>query len=213
MSEFCELLKTYRVSEVRGDKYAGEWPRERFSTHGVVYKPSEQVKSEIYLSALPLLNSGRCELLDHPRLISQLLNLERKTSRGGRDSVDHGPNQHDDIANSALGALRLVAQPVGWIYEINKLSPVEPKEAEPVGPLVPQRAVEPVLCPACGSECVFSTKEYKLCRECGHDSRKPEPKQLEPDAEVLARELAQAQKFDSGLPFFLKSEFFKGGRQ
>ena len=29
----------------------------------------------------------------------------RRTSRGGRDSVDHAPGGHDDVANAACGAL------------------------------------------------------------------------------------------------------------
>jgi hypothetical protein len=31
--------------------------------------------------------------------------LERRTSRAGRDSIDHGPGEHDDVANAAAGAL------------------------------------------------------------------------------------------------------------
>jgi hypothetical protein len=54
---------------------------------------------------LPLLNSGKVELLDHPRLVSQLCGLERRTARGGRDSIDHPPGQHDDIANAVAGAV------------------------------------------------------------------------------------------------------------
>jgi hypothetical protein len=33
--------------------------------------------------------------------------LERRTSRGGKDSVDHPPGSHDDVANAAAGALVL----------------------------------------------------------------------------------------------------------
>jgi hypothetical protein len=54
---------------------------------------------------LPLLNSKRIELLDLPRLHGQLGGLERRTARGGRDSIDHPPNAHDDLINSAAGAL------------------------------------------------------------------------------------------------------------
>src|SRR4029450_12286297 len=35
----------------------------------------------------------------------QLTALERRTSRGGRDSIDHAPGAHDDIANAVAGAL------------------------------------------------------------------------------------------------------------
>jgi hypothetical protein len=48
-------------------------------------------------------------LLDNRRLISQLHGLERRTARGGKDSIDHGPGAHDDIANAVAGALVLAA--------------------------------------------------------------------------------------------------------
>ena len=53
------------------------------------------------------MNSGRAELLEHPRLIAQLCALERRTARGGRESIDHPPNGHDDIANAVAGVLTL----------------------------------------------------------------------------------------------------------
>ena len=31
------------------------------------------------------------------------MGLERRTSRGGRDSIDHGPQGHDDLANVVAG--------------------------------------------------------------------------------------------------------------
>ena len=34
--------------------------------------------------------------------------LERRTSRSGKDSIDHGPGGHDDLTNAAAGALGLV---------------------------------------------------------------------------------------------------------
>jgi hypothetical protein len=49
------------------------------------------------------LNAGRIELLEHPRLAAQLASLERRTARGGRDSIDHSPGAHDDIANAVAG--------------------------------------------------------------------------------------------------------------
>jgi hypothetical protein len=106
--EFSKLLKAYRVRNVVGDRYGGEWPRERFRAHQIEYKLAEKTKSQIYQDALPGLNSGKFELLDHPRLVAQICGLERRTARGGRDSIDHPPGQHDDIANSALAALSLV---------------------------------------------------------------------------------------------------------
>jgi hypothetical protein len=54
---------------------------------------------------LPELNSRNVALLDSPRLVAQLCGLERRTSRGGRDIIDHAPGSHDDIANAVAGAL------------------------------------------------------------------------------------------------------------
>jgi hypothetical protein len=109
VQEFSSDLKRYNIHEVHGDKYAGDWPAERFQTHVIRYRPSEKTKSEIYQAMLPRINSRRVELLDDKMLRTQLLGLERHTSRGGRDSIDHRPNSHDDIINAAAGVLTLCA--------------------------------------------------------------------------------------------------------
>ncbi len=109
VTEYAALLQSYRINRVVGDRYAGEWPREQFRKHGIEYQPSANAKSDIYRDTLPLLNSGRIELLDHPRLLAQFASLERRTARGGRDSIDHAPRAHDDVCNAAAGALLLAA--------------------------------------------------------------------------------------------------------
>ena len=103
--EFSELLKQYHVNRVSGDRYGGQWPQERFREHGISYDPADKTKSELYLELLPAINSGKVEALDHPRLIAQLCALERRTSRIGRDTIDHAPGAHDDLANAVAGAL------------------------------------------------------------------------------------------------------------
>jgi hypothetical protein len=105
VAAFSTLLKTYRVHTVIGDRYAGLWPRERFQVHGITYDAAAKAKSDIYRDLLPAVNGRRVELLDHPKLISQLCGLERRTWRGGRDSIDHAPNQHDDLVNATAGVL------------------------------------------------------------------------------------------------------------
>jgi hypothetical protein len=105
VAEFAALLKYYRITRVSGDRYAGEWPRERFRERGIEYEPSDRPKGEIYRDTLPLLNSRKVELLDLPRLATQFVGLERRTARGGRDLIDHAPGAHDDMANAAAGAL------------------------------------------------------------------------------------------------------------
>ena len=105
MAEFVDLLRTYGIARVEGDRYAGEWPREAFRKLGVVYDVCKKPKSDLYLTLLPSLNSGTVDLLDHPRLLAQLGALERRTSRGGHDIVDHPPRGHDDVSNAVAGAL------------------------------------------------------------------------------------------------------------
>jgi hypothetical protein len=105
VEDFCKTLTAYGVATVCGDRYAGQWPREQFWKRNIRYEPSERVKSDIYRDLLPILNSQKCQLLDIPRLLSQLHGLERRTARGGKDSIDHAPGSHDDIANAAAGAL------------------------------------------------------------------------------------------------------------
>ena len=108
VASMAALLKTYRVHEVQGDRYAGEWPAARFKEHGIRYLPAEHSKSEIYANCLPLLNCGKVEMLDSPRLAAQLVGLERRTTRGsGREIIDHKlyGGAKDDVANAACGAL------------------------------------------------------------------------------------------------------------
>ena len=59
-------------------------------------------------------------LLDNRRLVSQSVNLEGRTARGGRDSINHPQGQHDDCINAAAGALVLAAglDPDGFDAEI-----------------------------------------------------------------------------------------------
>jgi len=101
--EFCKLLRSYCISRVTGDRYAGEWPREQFRKRGIFYVPSELPKSGLYLDLLPKLNSRQIRLLDNARLVNQLAGLERRTARGGKDSIDHSPGAHDDVANVCAG--------------------------------------------------------------------------------------------------------------
>jgi hypothetical protein len=104
VAEFAAVLRSYRVTRATGDRYAGEWPREAFQRHGITYEPAAKPKSDLYGAFLPLLTSGRVALLNVPRLHAQLLALERRTSRGGRDSIDHPPGGHDDLSNAVAGA-------------------------------------------------------------------------------------------------------------
>jgi hypothetical protein len=109
VDDFAKLVRSYGIARVVGDRYAGEFPREQFRKRGIHYAVSEKPKSDLFRDLLPLLNSGRVVLPRIDRLVHQLTGLERRVSRSGKDSIDHGPGQHDDIANAVAGAADLVA--------------------------------------------------------------------------------------------------------
>jgi hypothetical protein len=111
IAELARALRDYGLREVTGDKYAGMFPTTLFAEHNITYVPSEKPKSDLYKEFLPLVNSQRVELLDSPRLRAQLGSLERRTARGGRDSIDHPqlPGARDDIANVVAGLSVAVA--------------------------------------------------------------------------------------------------------
>lgn len=110
VAEYAQLLKQYRIHKVCGDNYAGEWPKEAFQKHGISYERSTKNRSEIYIDLLPLLNSERAELPPIPQLSNELIGLERRTSRSGRDIIDHAPGGHDDLCNAVAGAVVFSAQ-------------------------------------------------------------------------------------------------------
>jgi len=108
VEDFADTLRRYRIGQVRGDRYGAEWVAEAFRKAGINYRPAAKAKSDLYREFLPAINSQTVELLDHAKLIAQLCQLERRTARGGRDSIDHPPRAHDDVANACAGAVQLV---------------------------------------------------------------------------------------------------------
>ena len=110
MEEFAKLLRSYRCTLVYGDRYGGEWPREVFRRHWINYEPADRPKSDLYRDLLPLLNASGVDLLDNDRMLHQMVSLERRTARGGRDSIDHPRGAHDDVANAVAGAVVIAGQ-------------------------------------------------------------------------------------------------------
>ena len=116
ISEYASLLKSYRITKVTGDRYAGEFPRELFRKFNITYQLADRPKSDLYRDTLPLINSRRVALLDHNKMVSQFVGLERRTARSGRDSIDHVPGAHDDIANAVAGSLLAAQTKTSNIY-------------------------------------------------------------------------------------------------
>jgi hypothetical protein len=125
VGRMVDTLSYYRIDKVVGDNYSAEWTKSAFETRGIRYtrcttNPWSQdlrsqvakAKSQLYLELLPRLLSQEVELLDHPVLIEQLAQLERRTRMGGRDVVDHGPHAHDDLANVVAGVCDCCSKPM-----------------------------------------------------------------------------------------------------
>jgi hypothetical protein len=111
VEEICQLLALYQVNTTKGDRYSAQWCAQSFEKRSIRYQHCEQNKSQLYIEMLPRINARTIRLLDHPRTINQICNLERRTARGGRDSIDHPPNANDDCANAIAGLCGLAAAP------------------------------------------------------------------------------------------------------
>jgi hypothetical protein len=133
VTEFADVLKGFGLTTATSDRYAGSWPTEAFRKVGITVEPSTRTKSEIYQAHLPQIMSGACELLDLPRLLKQLGGLERRTARGGKDSIDHPPRMHDDVANAAAGALVLAGLSHTRVLQVIRLRGFGPQiESSPL---------------------------------------------------------------------------------
>ncbi len=92
--EIAALLKSYGLARCFSDKYSGDWVASRLRAHGITVEFNDKTASQLYLEFMPVLNSGRAQLLDNPRLIAQLAALERRNSRasgGNRACGVRGP--------------------------------------------------------------------------------------------------------------------------
>lgn len=109
-ADYAKTLKSYGIFRVAGDRYAGAWVPTEYSRHGITYEPAPGTRSELYASFAPALNSGVVELPPCDVLERQLVALERRTTRGGRDIIDHAPGAHDDRANAVAGVVAQLAK-------------------------------------------------------------------------------------------------------
>ena len=113
---------------VTGDRFAAEWPIAEFREHGIAYSQCEQNKSELYLAFVPVTNSCGVELPADKRLLTQLRRLERKRGRAGKDTVDHPPRLHDDLANSVAGVSYLLSTAKNARPEFNPSLHISPEK-------------------------------------------------------------------------------------
>lgn len=103
VKEFAEILKSYQVAEITGDRFSGKWCSNTFRENSIHYHDTDLSASEIYLQFQALCSMKKVELVDSERLKIQLAQLERRTRSGGNDQVIHPEGLHDDLANAVAG--------------------------------------------------------------------------------------------------------------
>jgi hypothetical protein len=112
--EFSDLMKAYGLHSATSDRFGGVWVSDAFQKQGIRMDMSDLSASDLYLNFAALLSSGRVELVEHEKLLLQLQTLERRVGRSGKDSVDHPPGFHDDLANAVAGAVVLASHDRKW---------------------------------------------------------------------------------------------------
>ncbi len=110
VKEFAALLKSYGVTSIVSDRWGGEWVVEAWRNEGIVCRPCALPKSDLYVALVPMIHSRQIEIPRHARLRAQLLALDRRPARSGKDAVDaQGP---EDIANSVAGVAHMLLRDV-----------------------------------------------------------------------------------------------------
>jgi hypothetical protein len=116
IAEIAAILRQYKISTIRGDRYSVGFVVDGFNRERIEYRESRLDRSEAYLSFLPIMAAGQGLLLDNKRTIAQFTGLVRRTFPGGRDKVDHDLGAHDDLANAVALAMVLAAVEEPRVY-------------------------------------------------------------------------------------------------
>jgi len=105
-----EKCKAFGISQITQDKHAISWIADDLKRpHDITVKVSDLTKSEIYAQFAILASKGVVSLPDNPRLRTQLQGLQKFLGGGGGVKIDHLRNGHDDVCNSACGAVCLTS--------------------------------------------------------------------------------------------------------
>ena len=123
VSDIADLIKPYKINSVTGDRYGAAWVENTFKRFGVAYNACELAKSGLYLNLEARINTQQVELPEDELLVKELLALERRRGRSGKDSVDHPPRGMDDRANAVAGVVYQCFENTGLIFpELRKVA-------------------------------------------------------------------------------------------
>jgi hypothetical protein len=103
VKKFAEVLRSYHISVVEGDRFAGETFRRDFEREHISYRVCQKTKHQLYEALEPIINAGEIQLLDVPKLYEQILGLVVKGIK-----IDHQSGEHDDFSNSLAGVANML---------------------------------------------------------------------------------------------------------
>lgn len=96
--------KQYGIVTIQQDRHSIGWVSKDLEEHSIEVKICEKPKSQLYEYFSVLMNKNQVELPDNKRLKNQILGLQR-FQRSGGTKIDHYKGGHDDIINTAAGAI------------------------------------------------------------------------------------------------------------
>lgn len=102
-AEIGRLCAEYRITEVVGDQYCAQPVKEALARHGLRFQErafTARFKAEIYQSLKHQINQGCIELLDYPKSLRELSNIELRLTSGGNAQIGAPEigGYHDDYA-------------------------------------------------------------------------------------------------------------------
>jgi hypothetical protein len=100
VQEIVAIGRLYGGASFIGDQQAKDWVAQEFQRAGGGFTKSAKNTSDCYLESEPYFAQGKVDLLDDPQLIRELKLLERVARPGGKTTVQHPRNSHDDRAAS-----------------------------------------------------------------------------------------------------------------
>ncbi len=117
IAEISKLFREYHISRPIGDRWGANLMVELFARYGMTLTRTEMTSSDYFHEVLPAINSRLVRILDSERLHSQFLQLERRTSRTGKDHIGHpigSKTIHDDVAVAVAIALVSAKTKPAW---------------------------------------------------------------------------------------------------
>jgi hypothetical protein len=120
IAELARYAEAIASTSSRAIGTAESFREEGFAKCSIRYELSAKPKSDLYRDFLALLNSRRVVLPKHEKIVQQLVGLERRTSRGGRDSIDHAPEATMIWRNSVAGVAEVITSGRGG-YNLESL--------------------------------------------------------------------------------------------